>query len=92
MALDAPQGWKLDAEGTRLERRFTFDTHLSAAQFVQEIAVLSEALDHHPEVTLSWRACHVVSWSHDSGGVTQRDVTLAERINQQWQTQEGTRG
>lgn len=92
MVLEAPQGWTLNADGTRLERTFAFDTHQRAAQFVQQVAVLSDTLDHHPEITLSWRSCRIVSWSHDHGGVTQRDLALAERVNLLWQTAHDAQG
>ena len=49
---------------------------------VATIGHLAEAAWHHPEVTASYGAVEVRLWSHDAGGVTDRDLALAERIEE----------
>ena len=42
----------------------------------------AEELNHHPDLHLSWGRVEAITWSHDAGGITERDFTLAARIDQ----------
>lgn len=66
---------------TTLERDVTADTFLAAIGWVVEIANAAEAADHHPDIDIRWRKLHLVLSTHDSGGLTQLDVDLAQRID-----------
>lgn len=77
-------GWALvavDGGPRQLERSFTFAGFSDTMRFVAELGVLAETVDHHPEFTVSWGAVRVATWSHDAGGVTDRDVRLALAID-----------
>jgi 4a-hydroxytetrahydrobiopterin dehydratase len=50
-------------------------------EFVNKIAVAAEAANHHPDITISYNKVTLSLVSHDSGGVTQRDIRMAEKIN-----------
>ena len=65
----------------RLEAVFRTDDFASALRLVEAIAAVAEEEDHHPDVDLRWGRVRVVSWSHDTGGVTARDVRLARRVS-----------
>ena len=41
-----------------------------------------EAAWHHPDIAISWGKVDVALWSHDAGGVTERDFALAQKIEE----------
>ncbi len=74
--------------GSAIERTFQFDDFSNAMKFVNHIAALAEELNHHPDIHISFNKVKLVLTSHDSGGVTQRDVNLATRITKLVSTEE----
>ena len=78
--MDAPQGWALEEGGKALTRTFKFDDFSEAFGFLTRIALHAEKQDHHPEFTSVWNRVDFRLTSHDAGGVTERDVRLAEAI------------
>jgi len=66
---------------TTLERDVTATTFLAAIDWVVDIARAAEAMDHHPDIDIRWRTLHLVLSTHDSGGITGRDVDLAQKID-----------
>lgn len=64
-----------------LEGRFDTGDFTTGLSFVNRIGAAAEEINHHPDVTLTYGAVHVVLTSHDAGGKTQRDVDLARRIS-----------
>ncbi len=80
MALGSLPGWKQN--GKQIERQFEFSDFAAAMKFVNRIADAAEAAQHHPDITINYNKVKLALISHDSGGVTKRDVKMAERINQ----------
>lgn len=80
MALPIPERWQIIQRESveMLSREFRFDNFSSAMAFASRVGEAADAADHHPEITVSWGKVRVVWWSHDAGGVTERDVSLAE--------------
>ncbi len=75
-------GWQED--GPRIRRVYEFANFTRAMQFVHRVADLAEAQDHHPEILVQYRLVTLTLWSHDSGGVTKRDVRLAHAIDRKF--------
>ena len=50
-------------------------------KLVERIAEAAESANHHPDLTLTYPQVVVTLWSHDVGGVTDRDVALARTIS-----------
>lgn len=73
-------GWKRNHNA--IERLFQFDRFVQAMEFVNQIAEAAEAVNHHPDILISYNKVTLTLLSHDSGGVTQRDLKMAARINQ----------
>ena len=59
---------------------FKFDDFAQAFGFMAQIAVVAEAMDHHPEWFNVYNRLDVTLTTHDAGGVTEKDVKLAERM------------
>ena len=51
-----------------------------AMAFVNRVAALAEARNHHPDIAVSWNTVTLTQWSHSAGGVTEADVELAQAI------------
>lgn len=81
MAMDAPQGWTLEEGGKALVRTLKFKDFSEAFAFLIRVAMHAEKVNHHPEFTNVWNRVDFRLTTHDSGGVTDRDVKLAEAIN-----------
>ena len=86
MAQEPPSGWTLDADGKALERTYRFKDFTEAFALLTRVAAHAEAVDHHPEFTSVWNRVDFRLTSHDAGGVTERDVALAEAIDRLAQT------
>ena len=72
-------GWKRD--GDWLERVYEFPTFPAAIAFVNRVAEAAEALDHHPDITVKYTKVTLRVSTHDAGGLTAGDFTLATRID-----------
>ncbi len=73
-------GWK--PNGKAIERSFQFENFVKAMEFVNHIAEAAEAVNHHPDILINYNKVTLTLVSHDSGGVTQRDIKMAGRINE----------
>lgn len=79
--MEIPNGWTASDDGKAIEKRFTFADFAEAFAFLTRVAAHAEAVDHHPEFTSVWNRVDFKLTSHDAGGVTERDVKLAEAID-----------
>ena len=79
--MDLPHGWTLEDGGKALVRSFKFADFSEAFGFLSRVALHAEKVDHHAEFTSVWNRVDFRLTSHDAGGVTERDVQLAETIN-----------
>jgi len=79
-ALQQLPGWKKNHSS--IERLFHFGSFVQAMEFVNQIAEAAEAVNHHPDILISYNKVTLTLISHDSGGVTQRDLKMAARINE----------
>lgn len=77
--LPALPGWTLRAGKLHLERKFK--DFSEAWAFMSRVALVAEAMNHHPEWSNVWNRVTIDLTTHDAGGLTQRDVDLARRIS-----------
>jgi 4a-hydroxytetrahydrobiopterin dehydratase len=75
--MSVPEGW-VEIDGA-LERRFELPSFRDAIAFVNRLADLAEAENHHPDLGISYRRVTVRWTTHSQGGVTDRDRALALR-------------
>jgi 4a-hydroxytetrahydrobiopterin dehydratase len=79
-AIEPPPGWEV-VDG-KLHREFSFGDFVEAFGFMSRCALVAEKMDHHPEWSNVWNRVTVDLVTHDAGGITDRDVTLAARMNE----------
>lgn len=73
-------GWAYDESRSALVKRFSFDDFVVAFGFMTQVAIEAEKMNHHPEWTNVYRHVDIRLTTHDAGGVTMRDITLARAI------------
>ncbi len=80
-ALDELDEWDYDDGRDAISRSFTFDDFSEAFAFMTRVALLAEKHDHHPEWSNVWNRVDILLTTHDAGGLSHRDVTMAEAID-----------
>jgi 4a-hydroxytetrahydrobiopterin dehydratase len=79
-ALENLPGWSLK-EG-KLAKSFKFSNFVAAFGFMTRAAIEAEKMDHHPEWFNVYNKVDVRLTTHEANGITQRDVALAEKMNE----------
>jgi len=72
-----PEGWT-EVDGA-LEREFELETFPAAIAFVNRVAELAEAENHHPDIAVSYREVTLRWRTHSADAITDRDRELAGR-------------
>ena len=72
-------GW--ERAGDSITATAVFPAFLDAIAFVNKVAELAEAADHHPDIDIRWNKVTLVLSTHSDGGLTAKDFDLAEKIN-----------
>ena len=78
-ALAGLSGWVYG--GGTLKKQLSFATFPEGIAFVNRVAELAEQVGHHPDITINYATIGLSLSSHDAGGVTERDIDLARRID-----------
>jgi 4a-hydroxytetrahydrobiopterin dehydratase len=78
-ALSTLPDWALKDDELVQER--TFKDFVAAMAFVNDVAQLAEAAGHHPDIDIRYNRVRLALVTHDAGGITQNDASLAQRIN-----------
>lgn len=74
-----PDGW--NREGDEIARTYSFDSYLDGIGFASGAGGVAEDAWHHPEMTITWGEVEVRLTTHDAGGITEKDIDLAERFD-----------
>jgi 4a-hydroxytetrahydrobiopterin dehydratase len=80
-ALDRLGDWDFDEARDALTRQFVFADFSEAFAFMVRVAILAEKADHHPEWSNVYNRVDIALTTHDAGGLSHRDVALAEAID-----------
>lgn len=79
-ALDGLPDWDYDEARDAITRSFVFADFSEAFAFMTRVALLAEKADHHPEWSNVWNRVEITLTTHDAGGLSGRDVEMAEAI------------
>jgi 4a-hydroxytetrahydrobiopterin dehydratase len=80
LALKTLPGW--GRRNDAIERVLQLADFAAAMKVVNLIAEAAEAANHHPDILINYNRVTLTLVSHDSGGVTQRDIRMAGKINE----------
>lgn len=80
VALNASGSGAWSIEKERLHRHYEFSDFSTAFAFMMQVAMVCETLDHHPKWTNVWNIVEVDLLTHRSGGITQLDFKMANRM------------
>jgi len=76
IALATLPGWGI--EHGMLVKQYVFpEGFMPAIAFVNRVADAAEAADHHPDIDIRWNTVRIAVVTHDQGGITEKDTTLA---------------
>ena len=73
--------WKIDAAGKSIHRELKFGDFSEAWGFMNRVALAAESQNHHPEWSNVWNTVRITLSTHDAGGLTDKDITLAQAID-----------
>ncbi|HKH87885.1 MAG TPA: 4a-hydroxytetrahydrobiopterin dehydratase [Acidimicrobiales bacterium] len=71
-------GWVIEKGERAITKSFSFADFTEAFAFMTAVALRAEKMNHHPEWSNVYAKVDVRLASHDSGGVTERDLRLAD--------------
>jgi 4a-hydroxytetrahydrobiopterin dehydratase len=73
-------GWAL--AGGELEKTYTFGEFTASMAFVNQVAAIAEAANHHPDIRIAYSRVTLTLSTHSEGGITEKDFSVIERIEQ----------
>ena len=74
-------GWKIVEDGKALKREFKFADFYRAMSFVNAVAHVANAEDHHPDIECGWGYCRIRYQTHAIGGLHENDFICAAKID-----------
>jgi 4a-hydroxytetrahydrobiopterin dehydratase len=79
--LEALPGWTLAPGQEAIAKSFVFGDFSAAFAFMTRGAIEAEAMNHHPDWRNVYNRVEVLLTTHDAGGLTQKDIMLAQRLD-----------
>ena len=73
------KGWKI--EENKLEKEFKFKNFVQSMGFANQVALIAQAEDHHPEMEIAYKKVEIELWTHAAKGLTENDFILAAKID-----------
>lgn len=77
-------GWEYKDDA--LSKLFRCKEFMKSIEFVNRVAEMAEAADHHPDIHINYTRVTMVCTTHSEGGVTDKDVKLAANIEMAFQS------
>ena len=74
------KGWKAEKE-KHLVKTFKFRDFKRALDFVNDVAIIAEKENHHPDIYLSYGLVEIRIWTHSIKGLSLKDFLLAGKID-----------
>lgn len=81
--LASAPSWKLTGDGAdvAIEKTYTFDNYYETIAFVNAVAFIANAHDHHPDLSVHYNRCVVRFNTHDVKGLSETDFECAAQID-----------
>lgn len=83
MRLAAAPGWKLagDGDAAAIEKTYGFANYYETISFVNAVAFIANAQDHHPDMSVHYNRCVVRFNTHDVKGISESDFECAAQVD-----------
>jgi len=75
-------GWSMAEGRDAIAKTFVFHDFVEAFGWMTRVALVAEAMNHHPEWSNTYNKVEVTLATHDAKGLTRRDIELAQRMDQ----------
>lgn len=75
-------GWSLHESGKAIEAQWNFKNFKQALEFVQRVAAVAEAENHHPDICFGWGYVRIALSTHAIDGLHQNDFIVAAKIDE----------
>lgn len=77
------EGWSLSGDGANvaIEKTYRFANYYETIAFVNAVAFIANAEDHHPDLSVHYDRCVVRLNTHDVGGISSSDIECAVRFD-----------
>jgi 4a-hydroxytetrahydrobiopterin dehydratase len=85
--LSALPGWEY--KDNAISKLYRFKAFMDGIRFLNQVAEMAEAADHHPDVKINYTRITFSCSTHDQGGVTEKDFKLASQIEHAFQAYAG---
>jgi 4a-hydroxytetrahydrobiopterin dehydratase len=81
--LNTAPGWKLTGDGpdVAIEKTYTFANYYETISFVNAVAFIANAQDHHPDLSVHYSRCVVRFNTHDVKGLSETDFECATAVD-----------
>lgn len=73
--------WSLHEGGTEIHRAYEFKNYYQTMAFVNALAWIAHREDHHPDIEVGYKRCHVRYSTHSIGGLSENDFICAAKID-----------
>ncbi|MDO8456287.1 MAG: 4a-hydroxytetrahydrobiopterin dehydratase [Burkholderiaceae bacterium] len=74
-------GGEVEGQSVAIEKTYTFANYFETIAFVNAVAFVAHAQDHHPDLSVHYNRCVVRLNTHDVGGISQTDIDCATQID-----------
>jgi 4a-hydroxytetrahydrobiopterin dehydratase len=74
-------GWSLNPQASEISRAFEFKNFYETIAFANAVAWIANREDHHPDLEIGYKRCHVRYSTHAIGGLSENDFICAAKIN-----------
>jgi len=78
---DLHDDWAIDAAGKEISRTFKFSNYYQTMAFVNALAWIVHAEDHHPDLEVGYNRCHIHFSTHSTGGLSENDFICSAKID-----------
>ena len=73
--------WSMAAGGKEISRTFSFGNYYQTMAFVNALAWVAHGEDHHPDIEVGYKRCHVRYSTHAIGGLSGNDFICAAKLD-----------
>lgn len=74
-------GWQTDDDYALIQKEFSFPNYSDAMVFANKVAEIAEDENHHPDMCISYGSVLVMLTTHDVGGLSEKDFSVAKKID-----------